>query len=72
MPAVSEQAHASCGRHTSQEKWDWWGLSTNRRQPIRLPLVHISFKIVKPIPVPAKGIISIGQFGMGPEHLQFG
>jgi len=39
-----------------------------------LPLVHISFKY-RPnrMPVPAKGILSIGQFGMGITNIsQFG
>jgi len=39
-----------------------------------LPLVHISFKY-RPnrMPVPAKGIIAIGQFGMGVINIsQFG
>ena len=31
-----------------------------------LPLVHISFKYrLNHLPVPAKGVIAIGQFGMG-------
>jgi len=39
-----------------------------------LPLVHISFKYrPKRMPVPARGIISIGQFGMGIINIsQFG
>lgn len=39
-----------------------------------LPLVHVSFKFgANRLPVPAKGIISIGQFGMGIINIsQFG
>ena len=49
------------------EKWDGWGYEYKSEATLfGLPLVHISFKY-RPnrMPVPAKGVISIGQFGMG-------
>ena len=67
---ISEQAIAcpQCGApYPSREVWDGWGYEY--RSPITyfgLPLLHISFKY-RPNrrPVPAVGIIAIGQFAMG-------
>jgi len=75
---VSEQA-LSCPHYKApypaQEKWDGWGFEYKSKTIILgLPLLHISFKY-RPnrMPVPAKGIISIGQFGIGIINIsQFG
>ena len=67
---ISEQAFSCphCGApYPAKEKWDGWGYEYKSQATLfGLPLVHISFKF-RPNrrPVPAKGIISIGQFGMG-------
>ena len=64
---ISEQALAcpNCGApYPAKEKWDGWGFEYKSEATIMgLPLLHISFKY-RPnrMPVPAKGIISIGQF----------
>ena len=75
---VSEQAFSCphCGApYPAREKWDGWGFEYKSEATLfGLPLVHISFKY-RPnrIPVPAKGVISIGQFGMGLINIsQFG
>jgi hypothetical protein len=75
---VSEQALACprCGApYPAKEKWDGWGFEYKSKTYILgLPLLHISFKY-RPnrMPVPAKGIISIGQFGIGIFNIsQFG
>lgn len=75
---VSDQAMACphCGApHPTQEKWDGWGFEYKSEATLLgLPLLHISFKY-KPnrVPVPAKGIIAIGQFGAGVLSIcQFG
>jgi len=75
---VSEQAFSCphCGApYPAKEKWDGWGFEYKSEATLfGLPLVHISFKY-RPnrIPVPAKGVISIGQFGMGLMNIsQFG
>jgi hypothetical protein len=59
----------------ARPKWDGWGWEY--KSPITsngLPLLHISFKYRRNlIPVPAKGAIAIGQFGMGIINIsQFG
>jgi hypothetical protein len=67
---VSEDAIAcpSCGApRPADEKWNGWGFEY--RSPVTIgswPLLHISFKY-RPnrVPVPAKGVIAIGQFGCG-------
>jgi hypothetical protein len=67
---ISEQAMAcpNCGApFPARDKWDGHGLEYKSSATILgLPLVHISFKY-KPnrAPVPAKGIIAIGQFACG-------
>lgn len=67
---VSEQAQVcpQCGApFPSREKWDGWGFEYKSRAALLgLPLLHISFKY-RPnrVPVVAKGVIAIGQFGCG-------
>jgi len=67
---ISEQALAcpGCGApYPAKENWDGWGFEYKSPTTIAgLPLLHISFKY-KPnrAPVPAKGIIAIGQFAFG-------
>ena len=75
---VSEQAVAcpSCGApYPAKAKWDGWGFEyKSEAMFFGLPLVHISFKF-RPnrVPVPAKGVIAIGQFACGIFTLsQFG
>lgn len=75
---ISEQAIScpNCGApYPSREKWDGWGFEYKSRAALGgLPLVHISFKY-RPnrVPVPAIGIIAIGQFACGIFTLsQFG
>ena len=75
---VSEQAFSCphCGApYPAKDKWDGWGFEYKSEATLfGLPLLHISFKY-RPnrIPVPAKGVISIGQFGMGLINIsQFG
>jgi len=67
---VSEQALACphCGApYPAKEKWDGWGFEYKSGMKIAgLPLVHISFKYAPGRgPVPAKGIIAVGQFAIG-------
>lgn len=67
---VSEQAVScpNCGApYPAKEKWDGWGFEYKSSLSVAsLPLLHISFKF-KPnyMPVPAKGVIAIGQFASG-------
>jgi hypothetical protein len=67
---VSEQAFAcpKCGApYPARPKWDGWGFEYKSQATLwGLPLVHISFKY-RPnrMPVPAKGILAIGQFACG-------
>jgi hypothetical protein len=75
---ISEQAMAcpQCGApFPAKDKWDGWGFEYKSKTTLYgLPLLHISFKY-KPTrrPVPAKGIIAIGQFAFGIFTLsQFG
>ena len=75
---ISEQAFAcpNCGvPYPAKEKWDGWGFEYKSETTfLGWPLLHISFKY-RPnrVPVPAKGIISIGQFGIGVLNIsQFG
>ncbi|MGE0825371.1 MAG: zinc ribbon domain-containing protein [Candidatus Binatia bacterium] len=75
---VSEQAFAcpNCGApYPAQEKWDGWGFEYQSPATcFGVPLLHISFKYrANRMPVPAKGVIAIGQFGMGIINIsQFG
>ena len=75
---VSEQAMACphCGApYPGKDKWDGWGFEYKSQATLLgLPLIHISFKY-RPTrrPVPAKGVIAIGQFACGIFTLsQFG
>ena len=75
---VSEQAMACphCGApFPAREKWDGWGFEWKSKATFfGLPLLHISFKF-RPnrVPVPAKGVVAIGQFACGIFTLcQFG
>jgi hypothetical protein len=67
---VSEQAMAcpNCGApFPTREKWDGWGFEyKSDLQMLGLPLIHVSFKY-RPnrVPVPARGVIAIGQFACG-------
>lgn len=67
---VSEQAPICphCGApKPAQQKWDGWGYEyKSETRLLGLPLIHISFKF-RPnfMPVPAKGVIAIGQFSTG-------
>lgn len=67
---VSEQAFACphCGApYPAREKWDGWGFEyKSKAELMGLPLVHISFKYrANRRPVPAVGVIAIGQFACG-------
>lgn len=75
---ISEQATAcpQCGApFPAKAKWDGWGFEYKSRATLfGLPWLHISFKY-RPTkrPVPAKGVIAIGQFACGIFTLsQFG
>jgi hypothetical protein len=75
---VSAQAVAcpGCGApHPAREKWDGYGFEYKSQSTfLGWPLVHISFKY-RPnrVPVVARGIIAIGQFGVGLVNIsQFG
>ena len=75
---VSEQALAcpKCGApYPARDKWDGWGFEYKSEASIAgLPLLHISFKYSPSrCPVPARGIIAIGQFAIGVVSIsQFG
>jgi hypothetical protein len=76
--AISEQAFAcpNCGApYPAKDKWDGWGFEYKSEATLLgLPLLHVSFKY-RPDrrPVPAKGIIAIGQFACGVVTIsQFG
>ena len=67
---ISEQAMVcpQCGApFPAKDKWDGWGFEYKSKATLfGLPLLHISFKF-RPTrrPVPAKGVIAIGQFAYG-------
>ena len=76
--AVSEQSTfcPNCGApYPAKEKWDGYGFEYKSQATMfGLPLLHVSFKY-RPnrVPVPAKGIIAIGQFAIGVVTIsQFG
>jgi hypothetical protein len=75
---ISEQALAcpQCGApFPAKEKWDGWGFEYKSKASLfGLPLLHISLKFRSNLaPVPAKGVIAIGQFACGIFTLsQFG
>ncbi len=67
---VSEQAFAcpNCGApYPTKPKWDGWGFEYKTNAEVfGMPLLHISFKYrPNKVPVPAKGVIAIGQFAAG-------
>jgi hypothetical protein len=75
---VSEQAFAcpGCGApFPARPKWDGWGFEyKSKTELLGWPLLHVSFKY-RPggRPVPARGIIAIGQFAIGVLNIsQFG
>jgi hypothetical protein len=75
---VSEQAVAcpGCGApYPAREHWDGYGFEYKSQATLLgLPLLHISFKY-RPnrMPVVAKGVITVGQFGAGIVNIsQFG
>jgi hypothetical protein len=57
-----------CGiPYPAKDKWDGWGFEYKSKATLfGLPLLHVSFKY-RPsrAPVPARGIIAIGQFAAG-------
>jgi hypothetical protein len=67
---ISEQAFAcpQCGApHPAREAFDGWGYEYKSKLTFAgLPLIHVSFKF-RPnrMPVVARGIVAIGQFGCG-------
>ncbi|ADE16602.1 hypothetical protein Nhal_3579 [Nitrosococcus halophilus Nc 4] len=67
---ISEQAFSCprCGApFPARDQWDGWGFEYKSSATLLgLPLLHISFKY-RPnrVPVPAKGVIAIGQFACG-------
>jgi len=75
---VSEQAFAcpACGApYPARANWDGWGFEyRSRAQILGMPWLHVSFKFrPNKMPVPARGFIAIGQFGMGVINIsQFG
>ena len=75
---ISEQAVfcPSCGApYPGRDKWDGWGFEYKSEATLLgLPILHVSFKY-RPNrrPVPAKGVIAIGQFAYGVVTIsQFG
>lgn len=76
--SVSEQAVTcpQCGApYPTRSEWNGWGYEYQSETTILgLPLLHISFKY-RPnrMPVPARGMIAIGQFACGVVTIsQFG
>lgn len=64
-----------CGApHPANPRWDGYGFEYKSGFKVfGLPLLHISFKYRNRRPVPARGIIAIGQFGVGVINIsQFG
>ncbi len=57
-----------CGEpYPAEENWDGWGFEyKSSSKLLGLPLLHISFKY-RPnrVPVPARGIVAVGQFAFG-------
>jgi len=75
---VSDQAYTcpKCGAiYPAKPNWDGWGYEYKSQATfLGLPLIHISFKYrMNRMPVVAKGVIAIGQFGIGIINIsQFG
>lgn len=64
-----------CGApRPAEAEWDGWGFEYRSRAEIRgWPLLHVCFKYKNFRPVPARGIIAVGQFGVGVVTIaQFG
>lgn len=66
----------NCGApYPAKPQWDGWGFEYKSEATwLGLPLLHVSFKY-RPnrVPVPARGVIAIGQFAYGIFTLsQFG
>jgi hypothetical protein len=67
---VSEQAMAcpSCGApYPAKDVWDGWGFEYKTKATLcGWPWLHISFKY-RPdrVPVPARGVVAVGQFACG-------
>ena len=76
--AVSEQAVScpGCGApYPARDQWDGYGFEyKSDANLLGLPLLHISFKYrSNRMPVVAKGVIAVGQFGAGIINIsQFG
>lgn len=67
---VSDQATAcpSCGApFPAKKEWDGWGFEYKSEANILgLPFLHVSFKYrPNKVPVPARGVIAVGQFACG-------
>jgi hypothetical protein len=75
---VSEAAFScpECGApYPARDKWDGWGFEYKSKTLfLGLPLIHVSFKYrSNRMPVPARGVLAIGQFAVGIITLsQFG
>lgn len=67
--SVSDEAFACphCGApYPARPKFDGFGVEYKSKAHVgRWPLLHISFKYRNRRPVPARGVIAIGQFGAG-------
>lgn len=66
---ISEDAYSCphCGApYPARPTWEGWGFEYKSTTNILgLPLLHVSFKYRNRRPVVAKGIIAVGQFGIG-------
>ncbi|AQQ72315.1 hypothetical protein SMSP2_02698 [Limihaloglobus sulfuriphilus] len=74
---VSRQARIcpSCGAPDPwKSSWNGYGFEYKSRAKLfGIPLLHVSFKYLNRMPVPAVGIISVGQVGLGIINIsQFG
>jgi len=75
---ISEQATAcpNCGApYPARAEWDGWGYEYKSEATfLGYPMIHISFKYsANGVPVMARGVIAIGQFGIGAVNIsQFG
>jgi hypothetical protein len=61
--------------YPAREKWDGWGFECKSQATLLgLPILHVSFKYrPKRMPVPAKGVVAVGQFAFGVVTIsQFG
>lgn len=65
-----------CGApRPAKKEWDGWGFEyKSEARMFGMPLLHVSFKYrTNFMPVPARGVIAIGQFGVGIVNIsQFG